>query len=538
MLDYKDIITKHFLFRFSGAEIARQTGASKSGINDFLRAFKKSDKISYPLPEGITNYGIHELVYGHAPGFNTRDAEYELPDYEWVFRQMNERKNMTLVYLWGRYSKRCQTEGRKYYQYRQFCELYGVWCEENYETIHMQAVIGQKMEVDFAGKTFDLIDPLTGEITTIVVFVAVLPYSQMIYAEGMVSTKEPQWIDVNNHALGYFGGVPAIVVCDNCKQAVVANNDWIEPELNKDYAEWADHNHTAILPAKVKKPKYKSSVENAVGILEKGFFHDLEDQRYFSLERFNQDLWEKLDALNHENFKKKDYSRYDRWLEERQELMPLPSTYYRYMERKTAKVSGDFHVRFDNAYYSVDKAFLHKNVLIGATSDTVSIYALSGELIVSWPRASHRGEWKTDPNHLPEHYREMSDWNAAYFTKRAMTVGPNTVKVIEHVLKSRDLEVQTYRLCLGILNYTKKYSKLALEDCCRLAIEQNHITYTFIKNTIASVAEDIGSAGFNTKLNEERNKGAFVMDAHAGDIDNLLSRSSQLAADSRREVQS
>ena len=67
------------------------------------------------------------------------------------------------------------------------------------------------MEVDFAGKTFDLIDSLTGEITTIVVFVAVLPYSQLIFAEGMISTKEPQWIDVNNHALKYFGGVPAIV---------------------------------------------------------------------------------------------------------------------------------------------------------------------------------------------------------------------------------------------------------------------------------------------------------------------------------------
>ena len=39
----------------------------------------------------------------------------------------------------------------------------------------------------------------------------------------------------------------------------------------------AEHNHTVILPAKVKKPKYKSSVENAVGILEKGFFHDLEE---------------------------------------------------------------------------------------------------------------------------------------------------------------------------------------------------------------------------------------------------------------------
>ena len=114
------------------------------------------------------------------------------------------------------------------------------------------------MEVDFAGKTFELIDKLTGEITTIVVFVAVLPYSQYIYAEGMASTCEPQWIEVNNHALAYFGGVPTVVVCDNCKQAVTANKDWIDPDLNKDYAAWADHNHTVILPAKVRKPKWKN----------------------------------------------------------------------------------------------------------------------------------------------------------------------------------------------------------------------------------------------------------------------------------------
>lgn len=536
MLDYKDIITKHYVLGLSGSEIARQTNTSKSGVNDFLRAFKASDRISYPLPEGITNYGIHELVYGHAPGANNRSGEYEKPDYAEVFRQMNERKNMTLIYLWNRYSNRCKTEGLKYYQYRQFCELYAVWCEENYETIHLQAIIGQKMEVDFAGKTFDLIDRITGEVTPIVVFVAILPYSQYIYAEGMTSTSEPQWIDVNNHALDFFGGVPSIVVCDNCKQAVIANEDWIDPELNKDYAEWADHNHTAILPAKVKKPKYKSSVENAVGILEKGFFHDLEDMRYFSLEQFNRDLWKKLDELNRENFKKKDFSRHDRWIEEKGELQPLPSSSYRYMERKTAKVSADFHIRFDNAYYSVDKAYIHKSVMIGATSDTVNIYSLSGELIVSWPRASHRGEWKTDPNHLPEHYREMSEWNAAFFVKKAMTVGPCTVDVIKRVLKSRDIEVQTYRLCTGILSFTKKYSRLALEDCCRMALDSGHVSYTFIKNTIASIAEDIGSAGYNTKLNEERNKGAFVMSPHAGDIDNLLSKSSRLAATQRKEA--
>lgn len=535
MLDYKDIITKRFLLGMSGSSIAGLAGVSVSGVNDFLRAFEKCDKLSYPLPEGITNYGIYELVYGHAPGSNTRNESYEQPDFEQVFHQMTQRKNMTLVYQWNRYAKACAADGRKHYQYRQFCELYNTWCEENYETIHIQAVIGQKMEVDFAGQTFNLVDKLTGEITPIVVFVAVLPYSQMIYAEGMVSTCEPQWVDVNNHALDFYGGVPAIVVCDNCKQAVIANNDWIEPDLNKDYAAWADHNHTAIIPAKVRKPKYKSSVENSVGILEKGLFHDLDENTYFSLERFNEDLWSKLDELNHQNFKKKDYSRYDLWMEEQKELMPLPSTHYQYMERKTAKVSGDFHVRFDNAYYSVDKAFLHKEVAIGATSDTVNIYSMQGELIKSWRRASHRGEWMTDPKDLPDTYREMDEWNAAYFTRKAMTVGPNTVKVIQHVLKSRELEVQTYRLCLGILNFTKKYSKLALEDCCKTAIETNHISYTFIKNSIAAVAEEIGNSGYNTKVNDERNKGAFIMDPHAGDLERLLSKSSKLAVVSGKE---
>ena len=140
--------------------------------------------------------------------------------------------------------------------------------------------------------------------------------------------------------------------------------------------------------------------------------------------------------------------------------MPLPSMQYQYMERKTAKVSGDFHVRFDNAYYSVDKAFLHKSVMIAATADTVNIYSLMGDLIVSWRRASHRGEWLTDPRHLPDSYKQMSEWNAEYFTRKAMTVGPNTVKVIERILKSREHEVQTYRLCLGVLNFVKKYSHL------------------------------------------------------------------------------
>ncbi len=247
MLDYKDIITKHCALGMTGSAIAETLGVSKSGVNDFLRAFKACKDLKYPLPKGITNYGIAAVVYPRKPTTHVgRDVSYELPDYEAVSKDMSSRKNMTLVVLWNRYAKKCRDCGLKFYSYRQFCENYAKWCEENKESLHFNAVIGQKMEVDFAGKTFRMVDPLTGETMEIVVFVAVLPYSQYIYAEGMVSTKEPQWIAVNNNALAYFGGVPALVVCDNCKQAVIANRDWIAPELNKDYAEWAEHNHTVM----------------------------------------------------------------------------------------------------------------------------------------------------------------------------------------------------------------------------------------------------------------------------------------------------
>lgn len=529
MLDYKDIITRHYALEMSGSAIAELLGVSPSGVNDFLRAFKACPTLDYPLPEGITNYAIAEAVYGKNPAFGGRDLSYEMPDYAAVEKEMSSRKNMTLIVLWNRYAKRCRDSGLKFYSYRQFCENYAKWCRQNKETLHFNAVIGQKMEVDFAGKTFHLVDRVTGEAVGVVVFVAVLPYSQYTYAEGMICAKEPQWIEVNNHALQYFGGVPALVVCDNCKQAVIANKDWIAPELNKDYAEWAEYNHTVILPAKVKKPKYKSSVENAVGILEKGLFHDMEEMDYFSLEQFNRDLWRRLERLNDAPFSKKPHCRRYYWEEERRELMPLPPVPYEYMERRIAKVSSDYHVRFDNAYYSVDRAYLHKEVLIRASASTVRIFSKEGTLICEWPRATSRSQWSTDPNHLPANYKELSEWNGTYFIRKAMTVGPSTVEVIRRILTSRKLEVQTYRMCQGVLSFTKKYSKQALEETCRQALELGKTTYTTIKNTIPVVANGLGAAGYNAAMNEERNKGAFVMGSEAMDINTLLSRSQTLA---------
>ena len=311
-----------------------------------------------------------------------------------------------------------------------------------------------------------------------------------------------------------------------------------QPELNKDYADWADHYGTVILPAKVRKPKFKSSVENAVGILEKGLFHKLEERQYFSLEQFNQDLWKELETLNKEPFKKKEHNRYYYWEEEKLELMPLPSTHYEYMERRTATVSSDFHVRFDNAYYSVDKAHLHKKVSIKASATVVRIYSLSGEFLCEWPRATRKGQWSTNPEHLPDNYKGFTQWNGPYFIQKAQLIGKNTETVIRTILKSRTYEVQTYRMCIGILNFTKKYSNKALEECCRQAIELNKQKYTFIKNTISVVADDLGEAGYRYSVPSKKApaRGGYVMPPEASSIDTLLSRSKALAEHMREEV--
>ena len=99
MLDYKDIITKHYALGMSGRQIAESLGVSKSGVNEFLRAFEACKALSYPLPPGITNYGIAAAVYGADTIVTGRDLTYELPDYEAVAKAMASRQNMTLIVL-------------------------------------------------------------------------------------------------------------------------------------------------------------------------------------------------------------------------------------------------------------------------------------------------------------------------------------------------------------------------------------------------------------------------------------------------------
>lgn len=208
--------------------------------------------------------------------------------------------------------------------------------------------------------------------------------------------------------------------------------------------------------------------------------------------------------------------------------MPLPSVHYEYTERRVTKVSSDFHVRFDNAYYSVNKAYVHKEVTIRATASVIRIYSKQGEFLCEWPRAGYKGKWSTNPDHLPANYQGYGQWNAAFFINKARLIGVSTEAVIQSILKCRKYEVQTYRMCLGVINFSSKYGKTVLEECCSRAIDCGKTTYTFIKNTIPAVAEETGvkaQKGGATSME----KGGYVMSEAATNLDKLLSRSKEPA---------
>jgi transposase len=120
--------------------------------------------------------------------------------------------------------------------------------------MHINKKPGERMETDWAGQTTSIQDNVTGGVIPVYIFVAVLPVSQYTYAEVFASRNLESWIAAHINAFVHFGGVPRMVVPDNLKTGV-EKIEWYTPVINKTYHEMAEHYGTAIVPARVKKPR-------------------------------------------------------------------------------------------------------------------------------------------------------------------------------------------------------------------------------------------------------------------------------------------
>ena len=174
------------------------------------------------------------------------------------------RKGVTLSLLWEEY-RAAHPNG---YGYSRFCELYTRWEGKLSPVMRQRHPAGERLFVDYAGATMDVVCPQTGEVRTAQLFVATPGASSYTYVEASWTQSLPDWISSHVRAFGFFGGVPAQVVSDNPK-AGVTKACFHEPSINRTYADMAVHYDTAIVPARPGKPKDKARVEGAVLLVER-----------------------------------------------------------------------------------------------------------------------------------------------------------------------------------------------------------------------------------------------------------------------------
>ena len=335
--------------------------------------------------------------------------------------------------------------------------------------MHINRKPGETMEVDWAGQTAHIIDSDTGEIINAYVFVAALPYSGYAYAEAFLSQNQEAWICAHVNAYTYFGGVARILVPDNLKTGVLKHT-LSEIVLNKSYAELAEHYGTAILPARVRAPKDKATVEGTVGNVSSYILAAIRNQKFFDLGEMNEVIKERLRAFNHKPFQKKDGSRATWFAEERISLLPLPRNPFELAEWRTATVSFNYHIAVDEQYYSVPFEYIKRKVDVRLTRNVVEVF-VDGSRICSHVRLyGHRGQYSTQEAHMPPNHQQYIQWNGERFRKWADKIGENTTIVIEAILTGYKVEQQGYRACMALLKLSDQYGSERLESACIKAL--------------------------------------------------------------------
>lgn len=463
MINYREILRLNSL-GLSQRNIAGSVQCSRNTVREVVRR-AKLNQLVWPLPLEQTDKELEKLLFPEKGVSSTR----KVPDYDYIHKEMG-KQSVTLSLLWSEYCEECEESRQLPFQYSQFCKGYHKYANTSKATMHIYRKPGEQMEVDWAGQTLNVVDRVTGELYQAYIFVAVLPSSQYAYVEAFLSMNQESWITAHVNAFTFFGGVTKTIIPDNLKTGVDKAN-WYSPVINKTYHEMAEHYGAAIIPARVRKPKDKPSVEGTVGVISTWIVAAIRNQKYFSIGTVNEAIKEKLKAFNERPFQKKPGNRYSVFLdEEKDTLLPLPTTPYELAIWKKAIVQYNYHIDVDKMHYSVPYEYIKCQVDIRVTGKVVEVF-YTGLRICSHPRLYGKyGQYSTVADHMPPTHQKYLEWNGERFISWAESVGTNTAVVIKNILAGHKVEQQGYRSCMGIIKLADKYSMARLEAACSRAL--------------------------------------------------------------------
>jgi transposase len=394
MRKIREILRQKWQLGLSHRRVGQSLGISAGSVGDALGRAKAA-KLDWSQVQALSDDDLESRLY--RKDCSRPLQERPLPDPSYLHRELR-RAGVTLQLLHVEYVEK-HANG---YGYTTFCEIYKRWLARHSPVMRQVHRVGEKLFVDYSGDKAHYLDPSSGEVIEVELFVAVLGASNLTYAEATRTQTVSDWIASHVRAFEYIGGITAAVVPDQLKSGVTVPCRY-EPGVQRTYDELAEHYGTTILPARPAHPRDKAKVEAGVLVAQRWVLARLRHQQFFSLEALNERIAELVEELNARPMRIYRESR--RQLFERIErvaLSPLPAARFVCGHWKlNATVNIDYHIEYEGHYYSTSHTLLHEKVDVRATSTIVEIF-LRGARVTSHVRSYVRGKHTTKPEHMPK----------------------------------------------------------------------------------------------------------------------------------------
>lgn len=443
-------------------QISTITGLSRNTVKKYIHSFKGL-RTTWDEVNQLSDKDLDELFCKEPEPF-IDDRLAVLHEFLKLQEKRLKQRGVTLLRLWEDYHVQYPDGFRMTSFYRH----YNLWKRRVHPSMHMDHKAGDKIFVDFTGEKLPLVDPASGEVKAMEVFVAILGASQLTYVEAVESQRVEDFIGCCENALHYFGGAPNAIVPDNLKSAVIKTNRY-EPKLNENFEAFADYYGMAVLPARAYKPKDKALVEGAVKIAYQRIFASLPKDLATSLAQLNERIGKLLDTHNSTSFKGRSYSRQQQFDEmEKATLQSLPEKRFELRSSSSATVMKNGHVCLsaDKHYYSVPFGYISKKVRVLYSKSIVEFF-YKYELIASHQRVRSAHNYTTDPSHMATHHQVLAEWNPYYFLAQARSIGKEVEFYIGQVLRKKPHPEQAYKSCQGILSFAKRVGHQRLIKACQ-----------------------------------------------------------------------
>src|SRR5262245_45930952 len=474
----REILRQKWALRLSHRAVARSLRVGLGTISS-VTSRAQATGLDWAQVQTLTDEALEGRLYGRpdVAGQGPRPA----PDCPWIHAE-RRRPGVTLELLHLEYLER-HPDG---YRYTQFCDLYRHWLARRRLSMRQLHVAGDKCFVDYAGQKPRLIEPTTGEVVEVELFVAVLGASNYTYAEATRTQQVPEWIASHARAFAYFGGVTAAVVCDQLKSGVAVPCRY-EPGLQRTYEEFAEHYGTAILPARPASPRDKAKVEAGVLVAERWILARLRNITCFSLSELNEHIAQLLDDLNNRTMRRYKRSRRDLFDElDKPVVVRLPAHRFDPGDWSFATVGPDYHIRVerDGHDYSVPHTNVGDDVEIRVSASAVEVFTPNnGKRIAAHARSFVRGGVTTLPEHMPAH-RKHHDETAADLLAWAQQIGACTHALVRTILDERRHPEHGLRTCRGLRTLIKRYTPDRLEAACERALIAGARSYLNVESIL------------------------------------------------------